>query len=67
MQNEMSPMLITHATAGSVMLLSGLVAITAKKANRYHRTAGKIYLVAATLVSVTGFIIAIQKSNQFLI
>ncbi|MCX6352781.1 MAG: hypothetical protein NTX03_13125 [Bacteroidetes bacterium] len=63
----MTPIFIVHASAGSVMLLSGLVAMLAKKANKYHRMAGKIYLVAAALVSITGFTIAIQKNNQFLI
>jgi hypothetical protein len=67
MQNTMTPLLLAHATAGSVMLLSGVVAMAAKKANKYHRVAGKIYLVVATVVAVTGFAIAAQKNNQFLI
>ena len=49
------------------MLITGIMAVAARKANNYHRTAGKIYVGAATLVGITGFIIAIQKNNQFLI
>jgi uncharacterized membrane protein len=67
MQNEFTPLFIAHASAGSVMLVSGLVAMLAAKGNTYHRKAGQIYLVATTLVAFTGFTIALQKNNQFLI
>jgi len=67
MQNPVTPLLIIHASAGGVMLCSGIVAMSARKANNYHRTAGKIYVYAAAIVGISGFIIAVQKSNQFLI
>lgn len=67
MHNPITPLLITHASAGGVMLTSGLVAMCARKANTYHRMAGKIYVYATSVVGVTGFIIAIRKDNQFLI
>lgn len=67
MQNQLTPMLAAHIAAGSVMLPSGLVAILARKANKYHRRAGKIYLYAAIMVALTGFAVAIQKTNYFLI
>lgn len=67
MQNTMTPLLISHAGAGAVMLLSGLVAMTTRKGQRSHRASGKVYATATAVVGVTGFAIAIIKSNQFLI
>jgi uncharacterized membrane protein len=67
MQNTISPLFIAHAGAGSVMLLTGLAAMTARKGQSYHRLWGKMYAVATAVVGITGFIIAIIKSNQFLI
>lgn len=67
MQNTVSPLLITHAAAGAVMLLTGLVAMATRKGQPYHRGAGKVYAGATAVVGITGFAIAIIKSNQFLI
>lgn len=67
MQNQLTPLFAAHIAAGSVMLTSGLVAICAHKADNYHRIAGKIYVYAAILIALTGFAIAVQKSNLFLI
>jgi uncharacterized membrane protein len=67
MQNTVSPLLIAHAGAGSVMLLTGLPAMTTRKGQYYHRLWGKVYAGATAVVGLTGFAIAVIKSNQFLI
>lgn len=67
MQNPLTPLFITHASAGCIMLLSGLVAMAAKKVNKYHRVSGKIYFGATSLVAITGFTIALEKNNHFLL
>ena len=67
MHNTFTPIFVAHATVGSFMLVSGAVAMAARKGGSAHRIAGKIYAVATTLVGVTGFTIAVQKNNQFLI
>ncbi len=67
MHNEFNALLITHASAGAVMLLSGLGAIAGKKGQSLHRITGKTYAIATALVAITGFTIAVHTSNQFLI
>lgn len=67
MQNTFTPIFFAHAGAGAIMILSGAVAIGARKGRDYHRVSGNIYAFATAAVAVTGFTIAIQKSNQFLI
>lgn len=67
MQNTFTPIFYAHATAGSVMLFTGAVALAAKKGRPAHRLAGKAYAFATAAVAVTGFTIAWRTSNQFLI
>lgn len=66
MHNSFGALMITHATAGAVMLLSGVVAMSTQKGRSNHRISGKTYAIATAIVGITGFIIAINKNNQFL-
>lgn len=67
MQNQFNALFYTHAIAGAVMLVSGMGAIGAKKGGKVHRMSGKVYAWATAVVGVTGFIIAFQKNNDFLL
>lgn len=67
MHNHFNSLFYTHALAGGVMLVSGMGAIAAKKGGKVHRTSGKVYAWATALVAVTGFVIAMQKGNDFLL
>lgn len=59
--------LYAHVTCGMTALLTGFVSIVTEKGRKVHRTSGKIFFVAMILVAVSAFIIAVAKSNSFLL
>ncbi len=59
-------LLIFHGISGGVALLTGGIAIFAKKGKKLHRKAGKVYVWAMTLVFLTGIFIAGYRENRFL-
>ena len=67
MTNLYSPFLIIHIACGFTALLSGLIAIVAKKGQKIHKKAGLVYFYSMLGVSSTAFIISIIKSNDFLL
>jgi len=58
--------LYVHILVGSIALLTGAVAIFSKKGMHLHRTSGKLYFWAMTLVFVSGIIVAGYRFNRFL-
>jgi uncharacterized membrane protein len=58
--------LYLHILVGGIALLTGAVAIFTKKGKKAHRTAGRIYFWAMTLVFFTGVIVASYRFNRFL-
>lgn len=60
-------LLITHVFFGTFALLSGPVAIFTPKANRWHRTAGKIFAFSMTWVFVTAVILSTMNNIPFLL
>jgi len=59
-------LLIIHIFFGTAALLSGPVAIFTKKANRWHRGAGKIFALSMTFVFVTAVVLAAMHNIPFL-
>ena len=59
--------LILHIAAGTVALISGLVAMLATKGNRIHRLAGKVYFGGMTTIFVTALVMAIGRQLDFLL
>jgi len=59
--------LYAHITVGITALISGAVAIISAKGQTLHRSAGRIYFIAMTMVFVTGLTVASYTNNWFLI
>jgi len=59
-------LLIIHAIAGGIALLSGAISIGSQKGKMWHKKAGRVYFVAMTFVFISGIIIAGDRSNRFL-
>lgn len=66
MEKLIYDILILHAIAGGIALLTGAIAIISKKGGRLHKKAGKVYFWAMTLVFITGILIAGYRWNKFL-
>ncbi len=59
-------LLFLHVLAGTVSLLSSPIALFSKKANRWHRKAGKVFVVAMTVVFVTAIVLSTVHWKPFL-
>ncbi|WEK21585.1 MAG: hypothetical protein P0Y49_10595 [Candidatus Pedobacter colombiensis] len=60
--------IITHIAAGSLALLTGLIAILAKKGGKVHANSGKIFLCLLLVVITTGLIgVLVFGRNTFLL
>lgn len=59
-------LILLHILAGTMALISGLVAISSAKGQATHLNAGKVYAISMSLVFVSGIIIAGYRSNEFL-
>lgn len=59
-------LLFIHIAAGSLALLSGLLAIVLRARVRFHRPAGRVYFWSMTVVFFTAIIVSTAHSNLFL-
>lgn len=55
-----------HILAGTVSLISSPVALFSKKANQWHRKAGKVFVLAMTVVFVTTLVLSTLHWKPFL-
>jgi len=60
-------MLVIHIAGGTVSLITGLGAMLSKKGGKRHRTFGKIYFWAMTLVFVGALALALGHTKIFLL
>jgi uncharacterized membrane protein len=64
----MSTMLIVHIAAGAVAILSGSVAVLARKGERVHRASGAVFVMSMLIMATTATYMAIelgQTGNMF--
>jgi uncharacterized membrane protein len=66
-EKVLSLALILHIAAGTVALLSGLVAMLASKGHHVHRLAGKVYFGGMTTIFVTALVMALGRQLDFLL
>src|SRR5580700_1026610 len=52
-----------HIIAGTLGMLSGFVAVFLLKGSRRHAVAGKVFVIAMLILSASGVILAIMKSQ----
>jgi hypothetical protein len=55
-------LLIIHAIAGSIAILSGFSALSLRKSSRQHRSVGNVFVLAILLLGLTGVYIAYSRS-----
>jgi uncharacterized membrane protein len=60
----MSPVMMVHIAAGSVGLLSGAVALVARKGDRLHRRSGTVFFAAMLTMSALGAGLAIFAPSR---
>jgi uncharacterized membrane protein len=58
--------LIFHIAAGFAALITGAISILTQKGGKIHRTTGKIYYWAMSLVALTALVISVYKGITFL-
>jgi uncharacterized membrane protein len=64
----MSTILIVHITGGAIAILSGAVAVLARKGERVHRAFGAVFVIAMLIMATTATYMAIrlgQVGNMF--
>lgn len=59
-------LIILHVVAGFTAFFLGPVAIFSDKFGKAHRTTGRIFSIAMTMVFITAVVVSIYKSNTFL-
>jgi hypothetical protein len=60
--------ILIHVIAGSVALLSGIIALIARKGRKFHKDTGKVFLICLTIVISTGLLgVFIFGRNTFLL
>jgi uncharacterized membrane protein len=60
------PFLALHILAGSVSLVTSVVALVATKGGRVHVRAGQVFVAAMIVVGLSAFILAVLRPNPFL-
>lgn len=65
MEQLMPAALILHITAGFIALVTGLIAILARKGMKIHRASGKIYFWSMLAVAVTAVFMSLIKDLDF--
>ena len=60
-------LLTIHIAAGSIALLTAVVAIITAKGGRYHVLAGRVYAIAMTVIFLTALPLAILGASVFLL
>ena len=63
----LSAVLVMHIAGGTTALITGLVAMLAKKGGKTHRLAGKIYFWGMTTVFIGAVFVAIGHHKDFLL
>jgi hypothetical protein len=58
-----SPLLVLHIIGGTLGMLSGFVAVFLLKGSRRHGLAGNIFVIAMLILSVSGVVLALMKSQ----
>jgi hypothetical protein len=58
-----SPLLIVHIVGGLVAIVSGFIALFARKGARVHRRAGDVFVIAMLFMGVAGGYVAFTKSD----
>ena len=58
-----SGLLLLHIVAGTLGMLSGFVAVFLRKGSRRHALAGNVFVSAMIGLSVSGFYLALMKSQ----
>lgn len=58
--------LVIHVTAGTLALITGLLAMILKSQTPKHKRVGKIYFWCMTVIFVTGFYLSLIRGNLFL-
>ncbi|MBX7156549.1 MAG: carboxypeptidase-like regulatory domain-containing protein [Bacteriodetes bacterium] len=59
-------LLVMHIIGGSASLLAGVLASFSEKGRLFHRTVGKVYVIAMAVVFVTAIAMAVLHPNLFL-
>ena len=59
-----TPVLITHVTAGSLGILSGAAALAVRKGERLHRVFGTVFFVSMLVMSAMGAYLALHKPDR---
>jgi len=57
------PLLILHILGGTLSLLAGTLAMIARKGDRLHRLSGNIFVMGMLTLAMSGFWLAIRKSQ----
>lgn len=60
----MSSVMFIHVVFGTLAVLLGSFALFSKKGTKFHRTAGKMYVVTMLLMAVSGLLAAIAKEQM---
>lgn len=55
-----------HIIAGTVALMSGVIAMLTRKGARMHRRAGVVYVVCMLIVGITALVMSTIRPNPFL-
>ena len=54
----------THAGFGGIALLTGAIALIAKKGNKLHKKSGKVFLYSMLTGALISLIISIMSNHQ---
>jgi len=60
----MSPLLLIHITAGSLGLISGGAALSARKGERLHRAFGTVFFASMLVMAATGAYLAVLQPHK---
>lgn len=64
MENNIKILINIHATLGAIALLTGFVAILAKKGRIIHKQSGKIFYISMLSSAILAFIISVLPNHQ---
>ncbi|KAA3650390.1 MAG: hypothetical protein DWP98_04920 [Bacteroidetes bacterium] len=67
MENLMKITLFIHAFSGGISLIAGLIAMLAKKGQKWHLKSGLIYYWGMMAVVITGVILGLYRTNIFIL
>lgn len=67
MEQAIKVILFTHAFAGGLSLLAGMLAILSKKGGKTHRKGGLVFFWAMMFVVATGIVLGVYRFNIFIL